>query len=405
MGIILFFSIITILMLSIWLASVYYKIGEIRSLVEAFQQGDLHRRLYLRGRGSLTEIANGLNQLAEVCINKDEERNLQTERLLSILMSMPDGVAVLDRDKKTILINTAFIDLLKITDSEIEGKPFTDIIRVPEVIDLIESTYKERELSMKEFYHDLSNRHLQVIGVPNRTRRGIVLIFRDITEMKRVEEVRRDFVANVSHELKTPITTIKGYTDTILDGAIENRDDTLRFLQTIKSNVERMERLISDIMNLSRIEMGYLSINKTRINLKKTAERVVQTFRNRAQEKGIQIINRIEDVEVRADPERLEQILTNLIDNAIKFTERGMVEVNFEDNILSVKDTGIGIPAKYIPRLGERFFRVDPSRSRQLGGTGLGLAIVKHLVRAHGWDMKINSQPGRGTTVEIIISS
>ncbi len=405
MGVILFLSIITVLILSIWLASVYYKIGEIKSLVEAFQQGDLHRRLYLRGSGSLTEIANGLNQLAEICINKDEERNLQSERLLSILMSMPDGVAVLDRDKKTILVNTAFIDLLKITDSEIEGKPFTDIIRVPEVIDLIESTYKERELSMKEFYHDLSSRYLQVIGVPNRTRSGIVLIFRDITEMKRVEEVRRDFVANVSHELKTPITTIKGYTETILEGAIENRDDTLRFLQTIKSNVERMERLISDIMNLSRIEMGYLSINRARINLKETAERVVQTFKDKAQEKGIQITNRIEDVEVQADPERLEQILTNLIDNAIKFTEKGMVEVSFEDGVLSIKDTGIGIPAKYIPRLGERFFRVDPSRSRHLGGTGLGLAIVKHLVRAHGWDMKINSQPGRGTSVDIIMSS
>lgn len=403
MGIILFFSIITILILSIWLVTVYYKIGEIKSLVEAFQQGDLRRRLYLKGSGSLTEIANGLNQLAEIYINKDEERDIQSERLLSILMSMPDGVAVLDRDKKTILINTAFIDLLKITDSEIEGKPFTDIIRVPEVIDLIESTYKERELSMKEFYHDLSSRYLQVICVPNKTRSGIVLIFRDITEMKRIEEIRRDFVANVSHELKTPITTIKGYAETIVDGAIENRDDTLRFLQTIKSNVERMERLISDIMDLSRIEMGYLSITKTRINLKETAERVIQTFRNMAQEKGIHITNGIEDVEVQADPERLEQILTNLIDNAIKFTDKGSVELSFKDHVLSVKDTGIGIPAKYLPRLGERFFRVDPSRSRQQGGTGLGLAIVKHLVRAHGWDMKINSQPGRGTTVDIII--
>jgi len=318
---------------------------------------------------------------------------------------MPDGVVVLDRDKKTILINTAFIDLFKILNSEIEGKPFTDIIRVPEVIDLIESTYKERELSLKEFYHDLSNRYLQVIGVPNKTRSGIVLIFRDVSDMKRVEEIRRDFVANVSHELKTPITTIKGYTETILNGAIENRDDTLRFLQTIKSNVERMERLIGDIMNLSRIEMGHLSINKTKINLKESAERVVQTFKNKAQEKGIQITNRIKDVEIEADPERLEQILTNLIDNAIKFTEKGVVEVNFEDSVLSVKDTGVGIPAKYIPRLGERFFRVDPSRSRQLGGTGLGLAIVKHLVRAHGWDMKIESQPGKGTAVKVIMSS
>lgn len=402
MTILLFLLAIIIVVLSLWLVNIYQKIHEIKNLVESFQRGDLRKRLYLKGKGGLTEIAQGLNQLAERCLSKDEEKDIQRERLLSILMSLPDGVVVLDRDKKTVLANTAFLDLFRITDYEIEGKAFTDIIRVPEVLDMIDSTYRERELSLKEFYYDITSRHLQVIGVPNKMRSGIVLIFRDISEMKRVEEVRRDFIANVSHELKTPITNIRGYTETLLEGAIHSRDDALRFLETIRSNVERMERLITDIMHLSKIEMGYLSIDKRRTDLGISVERVLQLFRKKADEKGIEIINNTTGAEIEADPERLEQILTNLVDNAVKFTEKGYVEVNYEEGVLSVRDTGIGIPSKYIPRLGERFFRVDPSRSRQLGGTGLGLAIVKHLVNAHGWQMMIESEVGKGTEVKII---
>ncbi len=402
MTILLFLLAIIIVVLSLWLVNIYQKIHEIKNLVESFQRGDLRKRLYLKGKGGLTEIAQGLNQLAERCLSKDEEKDIQRERLLSILMSLPDGVVVLDRDKKTVLANTAFLDLFRITDYEIEGKAFTDIIRVPEVLDMIDSTYRERELSLKEFYYDITSRYLQVIGVPNKMRSGIVLIFRDISEMKRVEEVRRDFIANVSHELKTPITNIRGYTETLLEGAIHSRDDALRFLGTIRSNVERMERLITDIMHLSKIEMGYLTIDKRRTDLGISVERVLQLFRKKADEKGIEIINNTTGAEIEADPERLEQILTNLVDNAVKFTEKGYVEVNYEERVLSVRDTGIGIPSKYIPRLGERFFRVDPSRSRQLGGTGLGLAIVKHLVNAHGWQMMIESEVGKGTEVKII---
>ncbi|HHN65232.1 MAG TPA: PAS domain S-box protein [Nitrospirae bacterium] len=402
MTILLFLLAIIIVVLSLWLVNIYQKIHEIKNLVESFQRGDLRKRLYLKGKGGLTEIAQGLNQLAERCLSKDEEKDIQRERLLSILMSLPDGVVVLDRDKKTVLANTAFLDLFRITDYEIEGKAFTDIIRVPEVLDMIDTTYRERELSLKEFYYDITSRYLQVIGVPNKMRSGIVLIFRDISEMKRVEEVRRDFIANVSHELKTPITNIRGYTETLLEGAIHSRDDALRFLGTIRSNVERMERLITDIMHLSKIEMGYLTIDKRRTDLGISVERVLQLFRKKADEKGIEIINNTTGAEIEADPERLEQILTNLVDNAVKFTEKGYVEVNYEERVLSVRDTGIGIPSKYIPRLGERFFRVDPSRSRQLGGTGLGLAIVKHLVNAHGWQMMIESEVGKGTEVKII---
>lgn len=232
-----------------------------------------------------------------------------------------------------------------------------------------------------------------------------MVIFRDITEMKRVEETRKDFVANVSHELKTPITAIRGCTETLLDGALDSRAEAIRFLEIIKSHTERMERLIKDLISLSKIELGSMPINKEDTNLNALVEDILNSLKEQAEKKGLTLTNSVpETVTVKADPDRLTQILTNLLDNAIKFTDSGGVIVGYKAQTLYVSDTGIGIPEKFIDRLGERFFRVDPSRSRTLGGTGLGLAIVKHLVRAHGWEMDIESQEGKGTTVKIVIT-
>jgi two-component system phosphate regulon sensor histidine kinase PhoR len=217
-------------------------------------------------------------------------------------------------------------------------------------------------------------------------------------------------VANVSHELKTPITAIKGFADTLLEGAIDDKENALKFILTIKANSERINSLVDDLMIISKIELGVIKVEKSLIDITEVFETVTELFQDKAAAKKLflQASPDPELLQINADKNRLIQILTNLVDNAIKFTEKGGVTFGMEKEngraAIFVKDTGMGVPAKYLPRLGERFFRVDPARSRKMGGTGLGLAIVKHLVKAHGWNMQIESVHGQGTKVSIFTS-
>jgi two-component system phosphate regulon sensor histidine kinase PhoR len=239
---------------------------------------------------------------------------------------------------------------------------------------------------------------------------GYIALFHDTTQMKRLEETRKDFVANVSHEIKTPVTAIQGFAETLLDGALDDREHAENFLRTIKSHSERLNRLVDDLLTLSKIELGAIRIDKTNVNISDIVDSVLETLRPGAESKGLVLTKALkaDELEIFANRDRTIQILLNLVDNAIKFTETGSVEIGSgkkeERLYLYVKDGGIGIPKRYLFRLGERFFRVDPSRSRALGGTGLGLAIVKHLVRAQGWEMQIESEEGKGTTVRVYVS-
>jgi two-component system phosphate regulon sensor histidine kinase PhoR len=238
---------------------------------------------------------------------------------------------------------------------------------------------------------------------------GFVIIFHDITKLEKLERVRKDFVANISHEIRTPITAIKGFSDTLLDGAINDRENAAKFLEAIRQNSERINNLVNDLLTLSQIELEVTGINKTVVDLGDVFEQITALLRNKAENKGLTLeISEHEGLrQIEADRDKLIQIFTNLVDNAIKFTETGGVRfgAGFEGArpYLFVEDTGIGVPARHLPRLGERFYRVDSARSRKMGGTGLGLAIVKHLVKAHGWDMKIVSEPGSGTVVKIYL--
>jgi len=244
--------------------------------------------------------------------------------------------------------------------------------------------------------------------------------------------MRRDFVANVSHEIKTPITAIKGFAETLLGGAIDDKENAPRFLQTIKNHSERLNSLVEDLLTLSRIEFGDIKMEKTAVSLDDVIDTVFTTLRNKAEINGLYLKKEMPKNlgEIKADRNRLTQILLNLVDNGIKFTETGGVTVSVQARSsvreqglgvskkepipspqpqipdfgtleIIVEDTGIGIPQKHLSRLGERFYRVDSSRSRELGGTGLGLAIVKHLVKAQGWEMKIESAQEKGTKVRI----
>jgi two-component system, OmpR family, phosphate regulon sensor histidine kinase PhoR len=240
---------------------------------------------------------------------------------------------------------------------------------------------------------------------PEQSLIGTILVFHDLTRIKQLENVRKEFVANVSHELRTPLSLIKGYVETLLDGAKEDPALTARFLQTIERHADRLTFLIDDLLAISQLESGQVAYNIQTVDLRGQVERVCSELEVRALERQVTLVNEVPaDLWVRADADRLQQVLLNLIDNAIKYGRTaGSVRIGgrvVADSLVEgfVADDGPGIPPESQPRVFERFYRVDRARSREQGGTGLGLSIVKHIIQAHGGEVDVESQPGRGTT-------
>ncbi|MDP1759209.1 MAG: ATP-binding protein [Thermodesulfovibrionales bacterium] len=411
-------------------------IEEIAAFSREVTAGDFKTRLFLKEKGEIGELAKNINAMAHELKKRLERSNEDRHRMEELLKNMPDGFVLLDAQGKVLICNPAAKKVFGV-ERDIEGRPLLEVIRnvgltdiMKKVADKEESVVQEMEISYpKELY-------LMATAAPfyyppgSKNVSGVMLSFHDITRLKQLEDMRRDFVANVSHEIKTPITAIKGFAETLLGGAIDDKENASRFLQTIKNHSERLNSLVEDLLTLSRIELGDIKIEKTAVSLDDVIDTVFTTLRNKAEIKGIYLKKEMPEnlCEIKADRNRLTQILLNLVDNGIKFTDTGGVTVRARGTKdegretrdecvlhpseavvhrplfieISVEDTGIGIPQKHLSRLGERFYRVDSSRSRELGGTGLGLAIVKHLVKAHGWEMKIESTQGKGTIVSIL---
>ena len=233
-----------------------------------------------------------------------------------------------------------------------------------------------------------------------------MILFHDVTRLKKLERIRTDFVANVTHEIRTPLTAVIGYLETLQAGALENPEDAKRFIDIMLKQARRLNRLVEDLMTISRIELGEVLLHFEEIVLPEVTENVISLLDATAAAKKIKIQNRLPQnlPQIKADRDRLIQVLVNVLDNAVKFTpDGGLITIDAEEKAenveLTISDTGIGIPREEIQRLGERFYRVDKTRSRELGGTGLGLSIVKHLMIAHGGRMEIESQMGKGTKV------
>jgi two-component system phosphate regulon sensor histidine kinase PhoR len=385
---------------------------QIADFSRSLARGEIDKRLFLKNAGEFTEISENLTamsaELQEVIGRNEEER----KRLNEILKSVPDALLIIDARGVIQLASTSSREFFG--DVGFAGKQFLEAVRSYELSDLMDEVRGKLVPGMAEFRLDHpEEKYLSVKVSPlfrkDRELSGFIAVFHDITQMKRLEQIRKDFVANVSHEIKTPITAIQGFADTLIEGAIDDRENALKFLQTIKANSERMNSLADDLMMISKIELGVIGIEKAEVDLEDVMKSVIATLHDKAAEKRLSLEISVHPHlrKVSADRNRLIQILTNLIDNAIKFTESGSVTVGSaeegEKGYLFVEDTGIGVPRRHLPRLGERFYRVDPARSRKLGGTGLGLAIVKHLVKAHGWEMKIESVEGKGTTVKIFV--
>ncbi len=355
------------------------------------EAGEQARREFDRFRGTLEETA----------------QRLRTEQEL-LLNSMVEGLLLLDQAGRVQLANRAFNELFGVT-TDIRSRTILEALRLHELADLVDFLGREKQVLGYE---------LRLGGPPERClqvnaaailnaqgqRQGTLLVFHDLTRLKQLERARQEFVANVSHELRTPLSLIKGYVETLLEGANQNPEVATKFLQTIEHNAERLSALMNDLLTISELESGHVRLNLLSVSLAPLVQKVLADFKVRADAKEVKLVGETPDVRVQADPDRLEQVLGNLVDNAIKYGRTaGTVTIsarplNSREIEVRVKDDGPGIPADALGRVFERFYRVDKSRSREQGGTGLGLAIVKHIIQSHGGRAWVESDFGHGAS-------
>ena len=383
--------------------------------------------------GDLGDLQHRLARAAAAQHRRLEESRAAQRRLEEVLGGMIEGVLVIDSAGTVLLGNSRAEVLLDLPPGDLPlGKPLIELTRHPDLHQLVRQVMSGGA-AQRPFVRDLHLEGgkamvLQVTATPIPAApdglRSFILVFHDVTEMKRLERMRRDFVANVSHELRTPLAAIGGYAETLLGGALDDPQRARRFLGIIERHTVRLGRLVDDLLNLSDLELGRTELRRVALQADDIVEATFEVLRNKAVQAGISLTLDMapNTLPVDGDEDRLEQALVNLVDNAIKYTPRGgdvtvsarMVEaartqegatVVSPDGFIeiAVSDTGIGVPPEDLPRLTERFYRVDKARSRELGGTGLGLAIVKHVVQAHGGWMRIESELGRGTTVRLYL--
>lgn len=356
------------------------------------------------------ETAARLERAAEA---SDDERERAAERERAqqgaLFDSMVEGVLLLDRENRVVLSNRALEELLGFT-ADIRGRTVIEAFRLNELRDIVNRTIIDGKVVGAELeLPGLDRRVLEVNAALSLNHlgeaQGAILVFHDLTRLKQLESARKEFVANVSHELRTPLSMIKGYVETLIDGAVSEPEVAPRFLGTIQKHADRLTVLIEDLLTISQLESGRVSLNLQTVELTSLVRRVADDLRDRAAERRVRFaICAPEGLRVKADSDRLQQALFNLLENAIKYggeggevgvdariTEGGMIEV-------SVRNQGPGIPREAIERIFERFYRVDRARSRDQGGTGLGLSIVKHIVQSHGGEVWARSESGKGTT-------
>jgi two-component system phosphate regulon sensor histidine kinase PhoR len=390
---------------------------EMQSTARQLSQGNFLVRAPTRSTDEIGTLGRSLNVLAARLREKIEDLEQEQAKVTAILDGMVEGVIAVDGHEHIVLMNERARAIFNLGAVRAERKPFLEVIRNAELHEVFRQSrggdpgaVVRREVSLAA----PAGRILQVHGVPLLLaggEKGVVIVLHDITELRRLEQVRTEFVGNVSHELRTPLTAIHGYVETLLGGALEEPENARKFLEIVHRQTERLGRLINDLTDLSNIELGKASLHLAPTRLDEVVDSVLGVIAPRARAGGVTVRTEVPATLplVKADHDRLAQILINLVDNAVKYTpDRGVVTVRGSEApgktvSVSVEDTGVGIPSADLPRITERFYRVDKARSRELGGTGLGLAIVKHLVLAHGGELHIESEIGRGTTVRFTL--
>ena len=409
---------LTALSLTIWLArSVTQPLLDITQAAQRLASGTQTLPIKTSAQDEVGLLASTLNHLADQLHAKIGELSEDRAQLLAVLTSMVEGVMVLDHRGYVLQINPALERMFGISRAEARGRPFAELFRQRHLNELVEATLRSRKNQEVEIILPLTNRYLHidasVAGGEHDNEACIVLVCHDMTELRQLETIRKDFVANVSHELRTPLTSIKGYVEALLDGAKDDPDMAVHFLDIILKQSDRLNLIIEDLLELSRIESGRISFRADPIDVHALIDRALSTIKPLAEKKGHRLVTSVNAIlpPAKGDEDRLVQVLTNLLDNAVKYTPAGgTITVGAREAPalqtaepvggaieLNVSDTGIGIPEPDRPRVFERFYRVDKARSRELGGTGLGLAIVKHIVEGHGGQVWVEAHEPKGS--------
>jgi two-component system phosphate regulon sensor histidine kinase PhoR len=393
-------------------------IVEMKKIAEMFASGDLDHRLLVLGTAELDSLANAINRMATQLQERFATITDQRNELDAVLSSMIEGVVAVDGQGRIVSINKAAASLLDIELSKGQNRNVEEVIRNVDLQNFINSTLNskvptEADISLPTKGDRLFQLHGASLPTRAGGRTGAVIVLNDITKMRRLENVRRQFVANVSHELKTPVTSIQGYVEALLEGAIKDPQQAERFLRIIAKHSDRLNSIIEDLLTLSRLEEDRerkeTSFEVT--ELKPVLASAIELASIKAEDKQMKIqLVCDEQIAVRMNTALLEQAVLNLVENAIKYSPLGgdvriSVEQNGKEVAITVKDNGCGITQEHLPRIFERFYVVDKGRSRKLGGTGLGLAIVKHIAQVHGGRVTVESSLGKGSTFTIHLPS
>jgi two-component system phosphate regulon sensor histidine kinase PhoR len=391
-----------------------FPIRRVAAFTEKIRTGSVSGLLRIESRDEIGDLAENINGMVAVLQEGIRKADEEKRKLEAVFSGMSEGVMVLDAENRIESVNRGMEEMTGLPPGDMVGRTILGAFRNVELHDAL-GRFREREETLCEEI-GLGNDRPVMMDVTISAVRGdavgerkTMLVFHDVTRLKRLERIRTDFVANVTHEIRTPLTAIIGFTETLQQGAFENPETARKFLYTIRENAERLNRLVDDLLTLSGLELGEAKLRPEGLRIEESIDRVLAIVEARVREKGLTIRKEIsgELPPVRADRDRLVQILLNILDNAVKFTPHGgsiaITASPGEEGFLTVRiaDTGVGIPKGEIPRLGERFYRADKTRSREMGGTGLGLSIVKHLMKASQGRIGIDSTLGHGTTVSL----
>lgn len=388
-------------------------IDALTKVANQISDGDFGKKIYIKANDQIGELATAFNKMSQnldLSVNELRQRNSELE---AILNSMINGIIAVDQNKNIIMINKFCFEILELPDDFVaENESMYKIIRNEEIAKMVESAMAEGCSLVKELSYVHLDKILRIYVNPifssGRDILGSIVVIQDVSQIRKLEQMRSDFVSNVSHELKTPLTSIKGYVDTLKGGAINNTETALRFLDIIDIESDRLYRLINDILLLSEIESMDREMEQTHVDLESVVNEVYDILEQKATDKGLALESHFEcQAVIMANRDRIKQMLINLVDNAIKYTEKGKVDIvvspRGNEIVIKVSDTGVGFSEVHKERLFERFYRVDKGRSRNQGGTGLGLSIVKHIVMLYKGRISVESTLGRGTTFEIVL--
>ena len=389
---------------------------ELEELVTAVVAGKRPRKFLMTGNARANALGLALEKLAARQNELERTATAGTNSLQSVLGALPDGLVLVDQQRRIQLMNPQFQRLFRLPEEAI-GVGFLEIVRNAAVERAVSDALESGELRTEPVTigRDLEERReMEVTAVPfpagKNGASNAVVLFRDVTQVRQVENMRRDFVANVSHELRTPLSIFRGYLETLLDDPQQPHDELVRILEVMDRHAERLTLLVEDILSLARLEMPGARLDFTEVPLSDFLAGILRDWEKRFAAKAILVtLDAPADLPVlHADEHRLEEVIHNLLDNAVKYSQpEGKIRLRAERAgeavRISVVDEGVGIPARDLPRIFERFYRADKARSRQIGGTGLGLSIVKHIAQLHGGTVEAASEPGRGATISIVL--